>query len=204
VVEERTRDSPESQVIQQGAPGRAVKAAATLQPGESHPRFDRLVHVRWAATLLAGHRLVKDDLDGGIGVQLGRAGGWVELDDLRRGAEASGEENRGCEERGGRGAGQRSRSACRGGLNKRGTVAFSTSIGTTEPTPLFTSIRAALSAAILATPVVAVLSARVGLGVGPQDLAAAEQDDADVRAADHEHGSLHPLLGQEADQGSRS
>ena len=107
---------------------------------------------------LVCHRLVKDDLDGGVGVQLGGAGRRVELDDLRRGAEAPGEEDRGCEDREAEGEGTEPERVPTGAQYARDS-AFSTSSGTTEPEPLFTSIRAVLSVAILATPVVAVLSA---------------------------------------------
>jgi hypothetical protein len=46
-----------------------------------------------------GDGLVEDDLDGGVGVQLRGPGRRVELDDLWRGAEAAGEEDRGGEDR---------------------------------------------------------------------------------------------------------
>ena len=49
--------------------------------------------------------LVKDDLDGGVGVQLRGARGRVELDDLRWSAEAAGEEHRWCEDRDAEGEG---------------------------------------------------------------------------------------------------
>jgi hypothetical protein len=77
-------------------------------------RRERLVHAEVRRNALVGHRLVKDDLHGGVGVQLGGTGGRVELDDLRRSAEAPGEEDRRCEDRDGEGQGTEPERAPRG------------------------------------------------------------------------------------------
>ena len=102
--------------------------------------------------------LVEDDLDGDVGVELGGSRGRIQLDDLGRSAEASGEQDRGCEK--GDAEGDRPEPERAGTRAQYGRErAVSTSIAGAAPVPLFTSIRAVLSVAILPTPAVAVLSA---------------------------------------------
>ena len=114
-------DSPESQVIQQGAPGRAVNAAATLQPGS--PAFGASVSytLRWAATLscvtgwsktTSTVALASSWVEPAGGLSWTICGGALKHPVRRtEGARIARPRGR-----------ARSRSACRRGLNTRGTV----------------------------------------------------------------------------------
>ena len=102
--------------------------------------------------------LIKDDLDRRVRVELGGSGGGIELDDLRRSAEAAGQQDgRGDEGDAERYDPEPERAVTRTQYGRERAV--STSIADAAPAPLLTSIRAVLSVAILATPAAAVLSA---------------------------------------------